>query len=279
MQTPETLVRLIDLSVTDGARQLAISEAIINEVGRGESPPTIRLYSWSEPVVILGVGQPASDLNTALCEQRGYRILRRIGGGTAVYHDADEVSVDMIVPAGHHLGPSDVHSGYRQFAGILSHALDQAGVSAETVSIEKARAMTLDATMRPVCFASIAPFEFLQDGRKLDGICQIRRRDAIAYQAAIYNHFPIDPIIDVITHESEDLREHRHQQLSKFATDLATAKGAPVEYRNLQHAIASAMRELFDVRIEDLPLTERELEETERLIDEKYASDEWTFRR
>ncbi|TVR68645.1 MAG: lipoate--protein ligase family protein [Sphaerobacteraceae bacterium] len=279
MQTADTTIRLIDLSFADGARQLAISEAIMRSTGRGESPPTIRLYSWSEPVVILGVGQPASDLNLDLCRERGYRVLRRIGGGTAVYHDAEEVSIDMIVPAGHRLGPTDVHRGYDLFSQMLSLALRQQGIEAETVTVEKARAMSLDESMRPVCFASISPFEFLHDGRKLDGICQIRRKDAIAYQAAIYNRFPIDPIIDVIIHETDGLREHRRSQLERFATDLATAKGETVDYRELQRSVANAASECFDATVTLGELTSYELEETEQLISEKYASDDWTYRR
>jgi lipoyl(octanoyl) transferase len=277
--TESTSIRLLDLSYLDGAHQLAISEAIMGAVGRGEAPSTIRLYSWSEPVVILGVGQPASDLDLELCRERGYRVLRRIGGGTAVYHDSDEVSIDMIVPAGHRLGPTDVHLGYRQFAEMLSLAFQQQGIDVETVSVARARELKQNETMRPVCFASISPFEFLHADRKLDGICQIRRRDAIAYQAAIYNHFPVDPIIDVLRHESDEIREHRRQQLARFATDLTTAKGEAVDYRELQNSVCTAAQSQFDMRVVPGELTPSEQAETGRLIEEKYASDEWTYRR
>lgn len=279
MSIPDTHIRLLDLTRADGARQLAMSEAIMLAVGQGLAPPTLRLYSWSEPVVILGVGQPISDIDLETCRERGYRILRRIGGGTAVYHDDDEVSVDLIVQAGSNLGPTDVHVGYRQFSAILAGALGQLGIDPETVTVEQAREVENDPTMRPICFASISPYEFFHDDRKLDGLCQIRRRDAIAYQAAIYNHFPVEPMIASITHESDSIREHRRQRLTEFATDMATVLGEPVDYRALQNAVVQAVKRQSGVEITPGDLTDFELGETERLISEKYGADEWTCRR
>lgn len=279
MTTPDQQIRLLDLTFDHGARQLAISEAIINAVGDGVAPPTLRLYSWSEPVVILGVGQPVSEIDLETCRIRGYRILRRIGGGTAVYHDADEVSVDLIVPSGSELGPTDVHAGYRQFSERLSIALSQIGIAVDTVSIEQARSMDHDVSMRPICFASISPYEFFHQGRKLDGICQIRRRDAIAYQAAIYNRFPVEPMIASVRHENPELRGRRSERLTEFSTDLTTAHGSSVDYHQLQCAVASAFSRLPGIDVVAGELTDVERQETERLIAEKYGNDEWTYRR
>lgn len=278
MSSPQKL-RVIDLSYLDGARQLAITEAIMTAVGRGLVPPTLRLYSWSEPVVILGVGQQTSDLDLNRIRERGYRVLRRIGGGTAVYHDRDEVSVDLIVQLGTPLGPGDVHAGYRQFSDVLARALVSLGIETNVVSVEEARSQPQDSELRPICFASISPYEFFNHGRKLDGICQIRRRDAIAYQAAIYNRFPVEPMIASITHTDAMQRELRERRLSDFATDLERAGGRSVDYRDLQQAIIDAAEELLGVTATMGELTAFEISETERLIGGKYDADEWTYRR
>jgi lipoyl(octanoyl) transferase len=279
MITSATTIRLLDLSYAGGTQQLATSEAIMQAVGAGTAPPTLRLYSWSEPVVILGVGQPTADLNREICLARGYRILRRIGGGTAVYHDADEVSIDLIVPSGHRLGPTDVHAGYRQFSRFLADGLRDLGIQVDTVSIEEARAMTNDEVLRPICFASISPYEFFHDQRKLNGLCQIRRRDVIAYQAAIYNRFPIEPMLASLIHENEKVRKTRAEKLASFTTDMATARGRPVDYEELQRSLAAAARKTLGVEVHAGELSDEERLETERLIGTKYASDEWTFRR
>jgi lipoyl(octanoyl) transferase len=278
MVESETL-RVLDLTFDSGATQLAMTEAILLSVGQGFAPPTLRLYSWSEPVVILGVGQSSLDLDLETCRNRGYHVLRRIGGGTAVYHDADEVSIDLIVQAGTDLGPTDVHAGYRQFAWILAEALRTVDIEPETVTIEQSRSTATDELMRPICFAGISPYEFLHENRKLDGLCQIRRRDAIAYQAAIYNSFPIEPLIASLAHENDTTRRTRAERLEALVTDMTTVRGEQVDYAALQQAIVEAVGNVFSLNVERGTLTEFEQREAERLIKEKYCNDEWTFRR
>jgi lipoyl(octanoyl) transferase len=248
-------------------------------VGQGLAPPTLRLYSWSEPVVILGVGQQASDLNLDVCRERGYRALRRIGGGTAVYHDQEEVSIDLIVQSGTPLGPTDVHAGYRQFSQVLARALASLEIETDVVTVDQARSIEQDPQLRPICFASISPYEFFNQGRKLDGICQIRRRESIAYQAAIYHRFPVEPMIASIIHDDETQQQLRTERLAEFATDMYTARGTLVSYRDLQNAIEAAARQQLDVSIFPGQLTEFEVNETGRFIREKYGCDDWTYRR
>jgi lipoyl(octanoyl) transferase len=149
----------------------------------------------------------------------------------------------------------------------------------ETVTIEQARSAKPDERLRPICFASLSPYEFMHDNRKLDGICQIRRRDAIAYQAAIYNRLPVEPLIASLNHESDELRKLRTEWLNHFATDMATVRGQDVDFAQLEDAIAKAVSTMFEVPVERGDLTEIEISETQRLIEEKYGNDEWTFRR
>src|SRR5690606_20426292 len=68
--------RYLDRSYQDGAAQRASTGAVIAGVARGAVPPTLRVYSGLEPVVILGVGQRASEIDRDVCAARGYRVLR-----------------------------------------------------------------------------------------------------------------------------------------------------------------------------------------------------------
>jgi lipoate-protein ligase A len=271
-------VRDLGFRVDDGPAQLALSEAILDAVGAGLSPATLRVYSWSEPVVILGVGQPASDLDLDACRRLGYRILRRIGGGTAVYHDQDEVSVDLIVPAGHRLASSDVHRGYERFSNLLRGALDQLGVSAVAVGVEEARDEQPEALLRPICFGSISPFELRGGGRKLAGLCQIRRRGAVAYQAALHRTLDGERLIAALIHDDDEVRRARSARLHETVTDLDSLAGAPVEFPELARALVAAAVDL-GLDVQPGELTDREIAQSRRIATEKYANPAWTFRR
>jgi lipoyl(octanoyl) transferase len=251
----------------------------MDAVAAGHSPPTLRLYSWSGPVVILGVGQPSADIDLDACRDSGFEVLRRIGGGTAVYHDEDEVSIDLILPYGHPLALTDVHAGYEMFAGLLSRSLGRMRIDVETVSIEQARQSSLEPEMRPICFASVSPYEFEVDGRKLNGLCQIRRRNVVTYQTAIYRRFQIEPLLRALLHESPEVREVRRARLNQSVTDLATIGNGRFDYSTFQSHLTNAATEGLGLNVRHGSLSVFEADRTAELVAEKYGNPDWTFRR
>jgi lipoate-protein ligase A len=271
--------RLIDLTYDGGATQLAVSEAVLDAVRSGQTPPTLRFYSWSEPVVILGVGQSSADIDLTACEALGYCVLRRISGGTAVYHDADELSFEITVPVGHLLGPFDVRLAYARFAEILSDALARIGVATRAVEAEEATTRSSDELLRPACFAALSPYELLASGRKLTGLAQVRRGGAIIQHGAVYRYFDAAKLAWVLAASTLALKECRRTALADRVVDLETAAGRAVELREVADAIRTAVVRATGKAVEAGALSEAEREAAERLAREKYASPEWTFRR
>ncbi len=271
--------RLIDLTYDTGPAQLATSEAVLDAVRSGLTPPTLRFYSWSEPVVILGVGQPGSDLDLAACEAHGYRVLRRISGGTAVYHDADELSFEITVPAGHRLGPHDVRLAYARFAEILSDALARIGVATRVVEAAEATTRSSGPLLRPACFAALSPYELLSSDRKLVGLAQVRRGGATIQHGAIYRHFDVGKLSRVLAAPTAELTEQRRIALADRVTDLETAAGRPVDLREVSDAIRAAFAEATGQPVGAGELTKAEQKDVHRLAREKYESPGWTFRR
>ncbi len=271
--------RLIDLTYDTGPVQLATSEAVLDAVRSGLAPPTLRFYSWSEPVVILGVGQSGSDLDLAACEAHGCRVLRRISGGTAVYHDADELSFEITVPAGHRLGPPDVRLAYARFAEVLSDALSRIGVATRVVEAAEAATRPSEPLLRPACFAALSPYELLASERKLVGLAQVRRGGATIQHGAIYRQFDVEKLSRVLVGPTAELAERRRVALADRVTDLETAAGRPVDLREVSDVIRAAFAEVTGQPLEVGELTEAEREESIRLAREKYGSADWTFRR
>jgi lipoate-protein ligase A len=271
--------RLIDLTYDGGATQLAVSEAVLDAVRSGQAPPTLRFYSWSEPVVILGVGQSSADIDLTACEALGYCVLRRISGGTAVYHDADELSFEITVPAGHLLGPFDVRLAYARFAEILSDALVPIGVATRAVEADEATTRSPDEQLRPACFAALSPYELLASGRKLIGMAQVRRGGVIIQHGAVYRYFDAAKLARVLAASTLELKECRRTALADRVVDLETAASRAVELREVADAIRAAVVHATGQSVEAGALSGAEREAADRLARDKYASPEWTFRR
>src|SRR5258707_4235189 len=90
---------------------MAIDEALWRERRAGAAPPTVRFYAWAPPTVSLGYGQPLDGhVDVAACRRLGVGLVRRLTGGSAVYHDGPERALTYNgVPA-----PDDIRGGARQ---------------------------------------------------------------------------------------------------------------------------------------------------------------------
>jgi lipoate-protein ligase A len=84
-------VWLLDLDQTlahplSPAMQMALDEVVSRETQRGELPPLIRFWQWSDPAVIIGMFQSLHhEVNVPQARREGVRVVRRITGGGAMF--------------------------------------------------------------------------------------------------------------------------------------------------------------------------------------------------
>ena len=69
--------RLLITPPARGAWNMAVDEAILEHIGRGEFLPTLRLYAWDPACLSLGHAQPFADVDTARLQARGWEVVRR----------------------------------------------------------------------------------------------------------------------------------------------------------------------------------------------------------
>lgn len=128
--------RLIVDGAGDGAWNMAADSALLDEVGRGASPPTLRLYGWRAPTVSLGRFQPLEQVDLELAEKRGVEVVRRPTGGRGVLHD-DELTYSVVAGTTHGL-PRGTAASYRLLCAGLGEAYRILGIDARV-------------TQRPCC--------------------------------------------------------------------------------------------------------------------------------
>ena len=121
--------RYIDTGIQGAALNMAIDEAILVHYLRGEVPPTLRVFRWSQPSISLGRFQNVEkELELERCERQGVAIVRRPTGGRAVYH-RDEFTYSIVI--GKREGtPAGVVAAYAYLARGLIVALHSLGVHA-----------------------------------------------------------------------------------------------------------------------------------------------------
>ncbi len=199
-------------------------------------------YLWrNEPSVIVGFNQNVrNEVNLEFLEERGIKLVRRITGGGAVYHDLNNLNYSII---GEHIDPS-----------IFCRALRSLGLDAEL-------------TGRNDIFAH---------GKKISGYA--RRLEA--GRELIHGTLMYDVDIDTLTRALDvegsklnlkgvaSVRSRVTNVKDFFASDYASLDELQ---EKLQETLADGDRELS--------LKPEALEAIERLAREKFATKEWIFDR
>ncbi|MCG6961701.1 MAG: hypothetical protein LJE95_00365 [Acidobacteria bacterium] len=163
-----------------GARpsaDLALEEVLIALAAGGR--PSLLMTSWPGPVVVLGYGQPAEDVDLELCRARGIPVLRRITGGTGVVHSRD-LGVALALPADHPWA-AGVIGLYSRFLDVLGPTLAAVGAAVER--LERPRRATR--VRSPICFEDQLADTLAVNGKKAVGCAQARRRRAVLVHAAV----------------------------------------------------------------------------------------------
>ncbi|KAB7787372.1 lipoate--protein ligase family protein [Bifidobacterium cebidarum] len=68
------------------AEQMRIDESWAREVAEGKRPPTLRIWEWAGPAVVIGRFQSAPDeVNLDVAQRLGFDVVRRCTGGGAMF--------------------------------------------------------------------------------------------------------------------------------------------------------------------------------------------------
>src|SRR5215471_427566 len=122
--------RFLNTGIQAAALNMAIDESVLMHHLSGQVPPTLRVFSWSQPAISLGRFQSIErEILSDVCQQRGVALVRRPTGGRAVYH-LDEVTYSLVI--GKHYGvPTGIVAAYAYLASGLQAALATLGVHAQ----------------------------------------------------------------------------------------------------------------------------------------------------
>ena len=89
--------RLLLSEPLSGPENMALDEALLENVGRGMAAPTLRLYAWRPPCLSLGYAQPVGDVDQTALAEHQWDVVRRPTGGRAILH-TDELTYAVIAP-------------------------------------------------------------------------------------------------------------------------------------------------------------------------------------
>ncbi len=243
--------RLIRTPPAPGRYNMAVDRALFEGFSPGVSVPFIRIYTWSPPAVSVGrFQQPEEILDLDRCSAEGLDIARRLTGGSAILHD-DEVTYSLLCSAGMLRGMS-VTDSYLYLSGFILRAWRKSGIDAGFACERDPGRVRRDTGF---CFSGACSYDTVSGGRKLGGSAQRRTRDKIFQHGSLPLSTGDDPG-------------------RFFRVPVGNpGEGAPppghgVTRESLADALVESFSDLPDVTLEEIPLTAREKEAAEKLIEE-----------
>ena len=274
------LFRLLNTGRASGAFNMALDEAILMQVAKGESLPTIRFYAWNAPTISIGYFQRIDrDIDSEKVRSRGFDIVRRMTGGRAVLHDR-ELTYSVMAPGDHPFARSSVVESYRLLSLGLRKGFINLGVHAEVVSLaeesERAKFATLGSA---ACFDSPSWYELVVEGKKIAGSAQVRAHGGLLQHGALLLDLEPDDLFDVLLFRDDRERERIRAEFDLRAVSVRQLTGRAVSYEEAAAAFADGFSDGLEVSLIPMNPTDQELTAAHVLLEQKYSQDAWTRRR
>jgi len=232
--------RYMDSGPLPGSGNMALDQALLEAHARGDTPPTLRVYSWRPPAVSLGRFQRSeSSVDLHACQVLGVDVVRRPTGGRAILHTTEEVTFSLVVSTAR-LGTTGVMDSYRSLAAGILAALRSLGLEARLAERSSPSSSRIAAT-DPACFAVKARCDLVVGSAKLVGSAQVHSSGAVLQQNSLPLHL-----------RPEDWRQvFLRSPDPPGATGLSAAAGREVSYQEVAAALRAGFAAAFGVSFED----------------------------
>ena len=234
--------------------QLALDEVLANEVGEGRRKPTLRIWEWNQPAVVIGSFQSVKnevDLDNAA--KFGFEVVRRISGGGAMFMDANSVVTYSIY------APAALVQGMT-FADSYAY-LDEWVITA-------LKSLGIDAFYQPLNDISSA-------AGKIGGAAQKRLGNgAVMHHATLSYDMDGEKMVQVLRIGREKMSDKGTKSAAKRVDPLRSQTGLP--RAEIIDRLIATFTGLYGATPDEI--TPEERAKAEELVATKFSTPEWIGR-
>ncbi|EHT3604768.1 lipoate--protein ligase family protein [Staphylococcus pseudintermedius] len=258
---------------------MALDEALLNFVSRGEIDPVVRFYTWNPPTLSIGYFQRLSkEIDIEKVKEKGYGLVRRQTGGRGVLHDK-ELTYSVIVPEAHPDMPQTVTEAYRVISGGLLEGFKSLGFDAHfAVPRSKEEREKLKQPRSSVCFDAPSWYELGVEGKKIAGSAQTRQKGVILQHGSILQDVDIDDLFDMFIFKNERLKAKMKEAFVEKAVAINDLSNETITLAQMEVAFKEGFKKALDIEFKPLELTVAQQDEV-KALEEKYRSEAFLYRK
>lgn len=258
---------------------MAMDEALLNFVSRGEIDPVVRFYTWNPATLSVGYFQRLKkEIDIDKVNEKGFGLVRRQTGGRGVLHDK-ELTYSVIVSEEHPNMPSTVTEAYRVISEGLLEGFKLLGFEAYfAIPRSKEEREKLKQPRSAVCFDAPSWYELVVEGRKIAGSAQTRQKGVILQHGSLLQDVNVDELFDMFIFKNDRLKDKMKKAFVDKAVAINDISDRHISIDEMEKAFEEGFKKGLNIEFKPLTLSDEQIKEVKEL-EEKYRSDEWLYKK
>jgi lipoate-protein ligase A len=240
---------------------MAIDEAILRARIQSAVPNTLRFYRWNPSTVSVGRFQNVEkEVQLDNCRKHNVDVVRRITGGGTVYHDAKDEITYSVIARKEDLGAEEIAAVYSRIYAGLAEALRILGIQADFNQGT----------------AKACP-NLTVNGKKISGSAQAHRSGAFLQHGTLLSKVNLERMFTFIRVPWAKTRVQIVSIAENRITSVNAELGKTVSAAQLRDSLVKGFEKALGSKLMSGELIAGELELSDHLCQEKYATDDWNF--
>lgn len=225
---------------------LAFEEYVFEQLDKAKE--YFMLWQNDNTIVVGKYQNTAEEVNQAFVDENGIKVARRLSGGGAVYHDTGNLNFTFIVDQN-----NVPDFKFEVFVRPVIKALEKIGVHAQFNGRN-------DITI---------------DGMKFSGNSQYTKRGRVMHHGCIMLDSNLTTVADALKVKDAKFESKSVKSVKSRVTTINAHASRKVTMEEFKALLKEAIFENTNPKL--LTLNEKQLDEIQKLRDEKYATWEWNY--
>ncbi|WP_029266965.1 lipoate--protein ligase [Virgibacillus alimentarius] len=235
--------------ITDPSINLAIEQYVLQKFGTED---TYLLFYINRPSIIIGKNQnTVEEINTDYVDEQGIKVVRRLSGGGAVYHDEGNLNFSFITK-----DDGDSFHNFAKFTEPVVQALNKMGVPAELQGRN----------------------DLVVNGRKISGNAMFSTKGRMFSHGTLMFDSEIEHVVSALNVKKEKIQSKGIKSIRSRVANITEFLDEKVTMDDFKELI---LRYIFNVDdVKDVPcyeLTEEDWENIHQISKERYQNWDWNF--
>lgn len=235
--------------ITDPAINLALEEYVLRHFGEQDS---FLLFYINGPSIIIGKNQNTiEEVNTEYVDANDIKVIRRLSGGGAVYHDEGNLNFSFITK-----DDGNSFHNFAKFTEPVVKALNDMGVPAELIGRN----------------------DLLVEGRKISGNAQFFTQGRMFSHGTLMFDSEIEHVVKALNVSGEKIESKGIKSIRSRVANITEYLKQKMTMEQFRERILCSIFDVDDVS--DVPtyeLTKEDWENIHKISEKRYQKWEWNY--